>query len=535
MADKLDQMSAEGFDQAVEKAFTDAEKDTYEYEGKTYAAHPAATLFPLLGEDDFDALVSSLRLNGMRTPIVLLGDQIVDGRNRFRAAKKAGVKIIFEQIDPKEDICKFVMDMNIHRRNLTPGRKVALASTLRRMAIRIEQMRREAMREQVRNSREKEAGPGGGPDAPAEGNSAEAGPAAAGQGAEDAAGAGSGTDGAPAADVVAEAAKAAEEKAPHALDNPSSLVSRKKAAEFAGVSPTSLKRFDKVVETAPELQEEIVEGKMSVSDAAVVSEENPELRRQVVEDVRQGRARTGAQAIEQRTGRAPKAHTRPKASGGGRGPQSGGAEGGVAGMPPLPTVDGGADGKAAASSGAAAPADSPAASGGGAPQRAPSPALSSLALSPALLLAGVRKLMPVIDFDPCSSAAAQQRVRAQRYFDREQDGCQKAWDGASYVFPPPKFAGRFASKLMGEMFAGRVPRALFLAPSDLADEDEALLLRSSKLTGIVYQLERTEFEVEDGKPVKAPSRMVLYVFGFERKELYDAFDPWGKVLIPAGR
>ncbi|MYK86885.1 MAG: hypothetical protein F4018_00175 [Acidobacteria bacterium] len=147
----------------------------------------------------------------------------------------------------------------------------------------------------------------------------------------------------------------------------------------------------------------------------------------------------------------------------------------------------------------------------------------------------MRKLMPVIDFDPCSSAAAQQRVRAQRYFDREQDGCQKAWDGASYVFPPPKFAGRFASKLMGEMFAGRVPRALFLAPSDLADEDEALLLRSSKLTGIVYQLERTEFEVEDGKPVKAPSRMVLYVFGFERKELYDAFDPWGKVLIPAGR
>ena len=43
------------------------------------------------------------------------------------------------------------------------------------------------------------------------------------------------------------------------------------------------------------------------------------------------------------------------------------------------------------------------------------------------------------------------------------------------------------------------------------------------------------FDVEDGNPVKAPSRMVLYVFGFERKQLYDAFDPWGKVLTVESR
>ena len=86
------------------------------------------------------------------------------------------------------------------------------------------------------------------------------------------------------------------------------------------------------------------------------------------------------------------------------------------------------------------------------------------------------------------------------------------------------------------MFAGRVPRAVFLAPSALADDDEACCCASSKLTAVVHQLERTEFEVEDGKSVKAPSRMVLYVFGFdESEELYEAFDPWGKVLVTAGR
>lgn len=525
MADKLDRMSAEGLDQAVEKAFEAADKDVYEYEGKTYKAHPAATLLPLLKGEDFEALVVSLKQNGMRNPVLLLGDQIVDGRNRFRAAKKAGAKIVFEQIDPDQDVCRFVMDLNLHRRDLGTV-KVLVASRLRRMSIRLEEMRRQALAKAERAVREKAAAAappdGGAPDAPADGKFPQTGDTVSGLG----------EDAAPAAGVEADAVRAAAERDVSGLEKPSSsLVSRQTAAEAAGISRSTLDRFDRAIEKAPELEDVVAEGRLSVRDAAVVSEEDPELRRQVVEDVREGRASTGAEAIEKRTGRAPKARTRPKASGGAKGQPSVGAEG----MPPLPTVGGGADGKAAASAGAAVPADPSTAGGEVASQRVSRPLLSDLALSPALLLAGVRKVMPVIDFDPCSSAAAQSRVRAQRYYTREEDGCQKAWNGASYVFPPPKFAGSFASKLMGEMFAGRVPRALFLAPSDLADEDEELLLRSSKLTGIVHQLERAEFEVEDGKSVKAPSRMVLYVFGFERKELYDAFDPWGKVLITAGR
>ena len=353
MADKLDKLSAEGLDQMVEKAFVDAEKDVYEYEGKTYTAHAAAAVFPFLPDDDFNALVASLKLNGMRTPVVLVGTRIVDGRNRFRAAKKAGAKIHFRQLDPAEDVCKFVMDMNIHRRNLSVQRKVALASTLRRMAIRIEQMRRDAMREQVRQSREQEAAGGDGSDAPAEATLSQPAPAEPSPGAADGASGGSASGAAPAADVDAAAAQAADEKDPHPLDTSSPLVSREKAAELAGVSPATLKRFDKVVETAPELQEPMAEGKMSVADAAVVSQEDPELRRQVVEDVREGRARTGAQAIEKRTGRAPKAHSRQKASGGAKDQQSAGASGAVEGMPPLPTVGGGADGKAVATAAAA--------------------------------------------------------------------------------------------------------------------------------------------------------------------------------------
>ncbi len=531
MAETLDNMSAAGLDEAVEKAFEAAQKDVYEYEGKTYTAHPAAALLPLIKGDEFETLVVSLQQNGMRHPVLVLGDQIVDGRNRFRAAKQANVKIIFKEIDSAEDVCRLVMDLNLHRRDLG-GRKVLVASRLRRMSIRIAQLRRDALARALREKEAREAqAAGGGPDAPAEGKPPEAGSAAPGPQSAEEPDAGSGQGAAPAAGVEAAAAADAEAQLPSALDTPSSaLLSREKAAKAAGVSRESLARFDKVVEKAPELEDAIAQGQLSVRDAVVVSEEDPELRRQVVEDVKEGRARTGAAAIKERTGRAPKAHSRPKKPGGAKA-DADGAGGGVAGMPPLPSVGGGSEGKdgaAAAGSAAAGAAAAPA-------QGAPHPLLPANAFSPSLLMAGVRKLMPAIAFDPCSSEAAQERVRALEWLSAEQDGCAKAWSGEAYVFPPPQFAGRFASKLMGEMMAGRVPRALFLAPSDMGEEHAGLLLRSSRLTGIVHELERSMFDVEGGKPVKAPSRMVLYVFGFERKQLYDAFDPWGKVLTVESR
>jgi len=531
MAETLDNMSAAGLDEAVEKAFEAAQKDVYEYEGKTYTAHPAAALLPLIKGDEFETLVVSLQQNGMRHPVLLLGDQIVDGRNRFRAAKQADVKIIFKEIDPAEDVCRLVMDLNLHRRDLG-GRKVLVASRLRRMSIRIAQMRRDALARALREKEAREAqAAGSGPDAPAEGKPPEAGSAAPGPQSAEEPDAGSGQGAAPATGVEAAAAADAEAQLPSALDTPSSsLLSREKAAQAAGVSRASLTRFDKVVEKAPELEDAIAEGQLSVRDAVVVSEEDPELRRQVVEDVKEGRARTGAAAIEKRTGRAPKAHSRPKKPGGAKA-DADGAGGGVAGMPPLPSVGGGSEGKdGAAPAGSAAPGAAAAP-----PQGASHPLLPANAFSPSLLMAGVRKLMPAIAFDPCSSEAAQERVRALEWLSAEQDGCAKAWSGEAYVFPPPQFAGRFASKLMGEMMAGRVPRALFLALSDMGDEHAGLLLRNSRLTGIVHELERSMFDVEGGKPVKAPSRMVLYVFGFERKQLYDAFDPWGKVLTVESR
>lgn len=102
-------------------------KDPNEYE-----IHPACAVFPEIKGKEFDDLVGSIRVGGMHEPIKTSGRFIVDGRNRFRAAKKADYAL-----DPLMDfqdvslylesrgitLMQYVIDQNMHRRMMTDGEK----------------------------------------------------------------------------------------------------------------------------------------------------------------------------------------------------------------------------------------------------------------------------------------------------------------------------------------------------------------------------------------------------------------------------
>lgn len=88
----------------------------------------------MLDGADFEALVASMLSSGFdkRMPIYTLDGEILDGRNRWRAAKKAGVEPIVREFiggDPLE----FVVRANVTRRHLDESQRAIAGARLKVM------------------------------------------------------------------------------------------------------------------------------------------------------------------------------------------------------------------------------------------------------------------------------------------------------------------------------------------------------------------------------------------------------------------
>ncbi|MGF6470141.1 hypothetical protein [Paraburkholderia youngii] len=102
-------------------------------------AHPAANLFPMMGGDEWKAFVEDVRKHGVRDPIITLDGMILDGRNRYKAARMAGRECRsialgeFSETDPVQ----YVLSANLHRRQLTQEqRREVIAKVLREQPMR---------------------------------------------------------------------------------------------------------------------------------------------------------------------------------------------------------------------------------------------------------------------------------------------------------------------------------------------------------------------------------------------------------------
>lgn len=92
--------------------------------------HPLADLFPLMVGAEFDALVEDIRVNGQRQPVVVFEDQILDGRNRYRACTKIGLEPRIEQFAATCSPQSFVASMNLHRRHLNESQRALIGSRM---------------------------------------------------------------------------------------------------------------------------------------------------------------------------------------------------------------------------------------------------------------------------------------------------------------------------------------------------------------------------------------------------------------------
>ena len=91
--------------------------------------HPLANIFPLIEGAAFDDLVADIREHGVREPVWLYEDQILDGRNRWRAAEVAGVDCQTRVYAGDEPV-QFVLSLNLHRRHLSESQRAMVGAKL---------------------------------------------------------------------------------------------------------------------------------------------------------------------------------------------------------------------------------------------------------------------------------------------------------------------------------------------------------------------------------------------------------------------
>ena len=96
--------------------------------------HPATELFPLLTGKAFEDLVADIRRNGLREPILCDAEgRILDGRNRYRACRKAAVEPRYETWQGTGSEAELSLSLNLHRRHLDESQRALVGARLARL------------------------------------------------------------------------------------------------------------------------------------------------------------------------------------------------------------------------------------------------------------------------------------------------------------------------------------------------------------------------------------------------------------------
>lgn len=103
-----------------------------------YGFHRLAMDFPPMPADQYEALKADIEANGIRQPVLVWQGAIVDGRNRYRAARDLGlgsdgfpVSVLPDDL-PEAEVAQLVRSHNLAHRHLSQGQRAMLAAGLGR-------------------------------------------------------------------------------------------------------------------------------------------------------------------------------------------------------------------------------------------------------------------------------------------------------------------------------------------------------------------------------------------------------------------
>ena len=496
--------------------------ERYDVDGVTYGVHPAARLFPRLESREFDELFHDIVVNGLRQPVFVRGREIVDGRNRLRAALRAGVTIRFKEIGGDVDVYKFVASANLYRRNLTTSQRAVIAVRLVQLSARAELSY--ALRKATETAN-RPSDADGGPTAAASGDpavsrmtqlppSADGGPVAQPKPAPDTQSASgqharSDKSASSSGQLSLFPPAPSQEAQRHRHPSDSDVLTQKKAADALGIGRRTVARAAGVVKDAPDLEQLVLDGTLKLGAAEAIRKLPEEERTQAIEAVKSRKSRTAKRAVRPPKAQAPTgespAEDTPRA--------------------PCTSADQGPSGPSPSSATAVARNGKRASS------------VPEEIFSPPAVLKAVRLALGNIDLDPCSSETAQKEVQATAWYGAGKDGLKRPWKGAVHVFPPLDRVPAFALKLLDELDGGGVPQAALLAPLDLTDSWLDRVLAHDRLRVVVIENGRRQYGLGGPADTWTPAcRMALCLFGINEPAagLLTEFGRWGHVLLANG-
>lgn len=146
-------------------------------------------------------------------------------------------------------------------------------------------------------------------------------------------------------------------------------------------------------------------------------------------------------------------------------------------------------------------------------------------------------VMDGIELDPASCAAANQYVRADRYYTQEQNGLLQDWTSASLWLNPPfgNLNGKsnmamWAARLIGEYTSGHVGQAILLCMANT----EALWFQPLWGYPLCFPCPRVLFHRPGGKLDHHIQGTCFVYFGDKPQRFVDIFQKFGPVVTPDG-
>lgn len=95
--------------------------------------HPLADMFPMMADDELQALADDIKANGLLHPIVRTvdGKTLVEGRNRLKACDIADVDPVFDdRIHDDDEARALIMSANVTRRHLSKSQQAMATAIL---------------------------------------------------------------------------------------------------------------------------------------------------------------------------------------------------------------------------------------------------------------------------------------------------------------------------------------------------------------------------------------------------------------------